>query len=102
MTDRVWHATVTKRPLSLATDQKFFDFIEYGSRRDSDESSECATLHHHQVPHLAGEEFNDEFQRSPSQRLRSRPSLQSPRANHDRSSSATATFVNAACDLRDD
>ena len=39
----------------------------------------------------AGEEPNDEFSVSPSQRQRSRPRLQSPDANLDRSSSTAGT-----------
>ena len=43
-----------------------------------------------------GEEPNDEFSRSPSQRHRSRPRLQSPDSNLDRSSDATETAASTA------
>ena len=50
-------------------------------------------------PIPAGEEPNDGFSRSPSQRHRSQFRLQSPVANLDRSRNATETPASTACDL---
>ena len=48
-----------------------------------------------------GEEYQDDLSRSPSQRHRSRPWLQSLDAILDRSSNTTESSVNTACDLWD-